>query len=159
MTEYVLPELARSLRSLGSPRDAASDAAHAAVFVPLLEARARAGRGSLDKMLAALRGESLIARVEALAVASATEGIQEPAQARALTARALELLEPLRACLLELDERARALRADDSAWEAWVSQLRTVFTCADVACSALARLIATRSDARPSGSWFARGAR
>ncbi|NUO95869.1 MAG: hypothetical protein HOQ14_15400, partial [Gemmatimonadaceae bacterium] len=41
----LLPELARSLRSFGAPRDAAGDAAHEAIFAPLLEARARAELG------------------------------------------------------------------------------------------------------------------
>ncbi|MDB4887211.1 MAG: hypothetical protein JWN79_2649, partial [Gemmatimonadetes bacterium] len=36
----LLPELARSLRTLGRPDDAATEAAHAVVFVPLLDARA-----------------------------------------------------------------------------------------------------------------------
>ena len=43
----VLPELARSLRAFGAPRDAAGDAAHDAVFAPLLEARARAELGDV----------------------------------------------------------------------------------------------------------------
>src|SRR5215212_5431887 len=122
MPEYVLPELARSLRSLGAQRDVAADAAHAAVFVPLLEARARAGHGSLDKMLAALRGESLAARIEVLAIAAATEGVVDPARARALTARTGELLDALKASLHGLDERAKMVKVDDGAWDGWVAQ-------------------------------------
>jgi hypothetical protein len=157
MPEYVLPELARSLRSLGAHRDAAADAAHASIFVPLLEARARAGAGSLDKLLAALKGEVLSARIEGLAIAAATQGVTDPARVRALTARAGELLEPLEASLLLLDARAAHVRSDDAAWESWVAQLRAVFLCADSACAALARLIAQRTASRPSGSWFIRG--
>lgn len=159
MPEYVLPELARSLRALGAQRDAHSEAAHSAVFVPLLDARTRAGRGSLDKMLAALRGESLSARIEATSVAAATAGVSDAAHVRALSARAVELLEPLRASLAQLDLRARAVRDDEAAWNDWVAQLRAVFVAADVACSDLARLIRDRATPRPSGSWFVRGER
>ena len=157
MPDFVLPELARSLRALGAQRDASADAAHAAIFVPLLEARGRAGSGSVDRLLAALRGDSLAARIEKLSVAAATETVVDAAQVRALTARTAELLEPLRGDLMLLDERAKELRADESAWEGWVAQLRAVFAAADVACDALARLIANRVVTRPSGSWFARG--
>lgn len=157
MPDYVLPELARSLRALGARHDASADAAHAAIFVPLLEARGRAGAGSLDRMLAALRGESIAARIEKLAIAAGTSGVADPAQIRALTARTVELLEPIHGELALLDERAKELRDQESAWEGWVGQLRAVFASADVACGALARLIAERPVARPSGSWFAKG--
>jgi hypothetical protein len=158
MPDIVLPELARSLRSLGAQRDAASEAAHSAVFIPLLEARTRAGTGSLDKMLAALRGESLAGRIETLSIQAATLGVEDPALVRALTARTLELLEPLRESLHALDQRAAGARGDDAGWQAWVQQLRVVFSIADVACTALARLIGDRvSSARRSGGWFARG--
>ena len=44
MPDASLPELARSLRSLGAARDPATEAAHDAIFAPLIAARVRAAR-------------------------------------------------------------------------------------------------------------------
>ena len=139
-----LPELARSLRSLGALRDGSSDAAHAAVFIPLLEARARAEGGSADVVLAALRGDALAARIEAQALDAAVHGVDVPSRARALSALTGELMEPLRAELLSLDAAALEARDDDASWQRWVAQLKRVFAAADVACQALAWLLASR---------------
>lgn len=153
-----LPELARSLRSLGEQRDACAEAAHTAIFSPLLDARARAADKSTDIVLAALRGDALSARIEAQAVDAAVQGIEQPARMRALSAQTAELMEPLRAALLALDELAPAAREGTAGWEAWVAQLRRVFASADVACQALSRLLADRSlGAAPR--WFERSAR
>ncbi|MEO8620739.1 MAG: hypothetical protein ABI625_06725 [bacterium] len=153
-----LPELARSLRSLGDQRDAAAEAAHSAIFVPLLDARARASGKSMNVMLAALRGDAVSARIEAKAVEAAVQGVEHPARRRALSAQTTELLEPLRAAFLALDALAPAARDDAAEWDAWVAQLRRVFTSADVACNALARLLADRAiGAAPR--WFERSSR
>jgi hypothetical protein len=156
----LLPELARSLRSFGAPRDAASDAAHAAIFVPLLEARARAGLGDVEAALSALRGETLAVRIAARVSEAASVGQGEPARARARAARASETLEPMLAALADLDTlaaNARGGSADSPAWNAWVMQLRRVFASADDACRAVARILAERQvAAKPARRWFGR---
>ena len=152
----LLPELARSLRSLGAQRDAATDAAHAAIFQPLLDARARATGERKESVLAALRGNALSARIEAQAVDAAVQGVELPARARALTELTNELIEPLRVALLELDHRAGDAVDDTAGWDAWVAQLRAVFANADVACQALAKLLATRETRGAPARWFER---
>lgn len=154
----LLPELARSLRSFGAPRDAAGDAAHDAVFAPLLEARARAELGDVEAALSALRGAPLGTRIATRVARAAAAGQPEPARARARTARALELIEPLTAELAALDDLAAAASGGDASsppWQGWVAQLRRVFTAADDACRALARLLAEPTALAKSGRrWF-----
>ncbi len=157
--ERGLPELARSLRSLGDLGDASTQAAHGAIFVPLLEARARATGSSTEAVLSALRGDALSARMEALAVDAALHGIEQPALARALTARVGELMEPLRATLLHLDVMAPGAREGDQGWDAWVTQLRLVFAAADIACRELASLVATKATSATIPRWFERSPR
>lgn len=155
----LLPELARSLRSFGQPVDAATDAAHAAVFVPLLDARARASRCAVPGVLAALRGAGLAARIEAAARASAAEGQGDPARARARVAAAREVLEPLRDALLQLDALApdaERAGAPSEAWTRWVGQLHHVFSAADAACGKLAGVLAERGGDAPPRRWFER---
>src|SRR5258708_2036583 len=79
----LLPELARSLRTLGAPRDAAGEAAHSAVFVPLLDARARATTGDMEVALSALRAEALGVRIQARVADAAEARERAPARARA----------------------------------------------------------------------------
>ena len=156
----LLPELARSLRAFGAPRDAAGEAAHEAIFSPLLDARARAGVGDVDAALDALGGSALARRIEARVAEAASAGESDLPHARARSARAAELLEPLRAELAALDALAPSARgsgADGPAWRAWVAQLRRVFASADDACRALARLLAEApADAPTSRRWFGR---
>jgi hypothetical protein len=152
----LLPELARSLRSLGAQRDPAAEAAHAAIFLPLLDARARATGASKESVLAALHGDALAARIEAQAMDAAVQGVDQPALARALSAQSAELIEPLRQSLLALDRAAEPALADDAGWDAWVAKLRTVFYTADVACQALAKLLATRQTRTTAQRWFER---
>ena len=152
----LLPELARSLRSLGAQRDASTEAAHAAIFVPLLDARARAAGAAKETVLAALRGSALAARIEAQAVDAAVQGIEQPALARALTAHSSELMEPLHRALVSLDTAASSALESDAAWDHWVARLRAVFASADVACQALAKLLATRQTRTAAPRWFER---
>jgi hypothetical protein len=152
----VLPELARSLRSLGHQPNAATEAAHAAIFTPLLDARTRASGASAEAALGAMRGSALIARIEANAVDAAVQGVEEPARVRALTAQTAELMVPLRGALVELDERATSAANDSAGWDAWIAQLRAAFAAADTACSALSRLIANRGDQVAHARWFER---
>ncbi|HUQ45948.1 MAG TPA: hypothetical protein VM033_04820 [Gemmatimonadaceae bacterium] len=156
----VLPELARSLRTFGATRDPAGDAAHAAIFSPLLDARARATLGDAEVALSALRGEVLAARIGARVAAAAGAGQRDAAAARARAAQAGELIEPLRAELLALDLLANDALGPTNhggGWQAWIAQLRRVFALADDACGALARLLgepAAAAEAAPR--WFAR---
>jgi uncharacterized protein (DUF3084 family) len=156
----ILPELARSLRSLGAPRGVEGDAAHGAIFPPLLEARARATLGDVEDALAAFRGGPLGARIQARVVDAASAGQSDAARARARAARATELLDALLADLTALDAAALQVRggsADLAGWQAWVAQLRRVFATADDACRALARLLAERPpEPARSRRWFGR---
>ena len=160
LPELILPELARSLRAFGAPRDAESEAAHAAIFAPLLDARARATLGDVDDALSALRGAPLATRIQARVTDAASAGEADAAAARARAARATELLDALLAALATLDDvgiRARGRPAGSDEWRAWVSALRQVFATADDACRALARLLTER---RPEPAarrrWFGR---
>jgi hypothetical protein len=151
---YLLPEFSRSLRTFGAPRDAAGEAAHAAIFSPLLDARARAGIGDVEAALSALSGEALAVRIEARVAAAAAGGQDDPARARARAAQATELLEPLRAALVTLDAlaaKARGGTAESESWQAWVAQLRRVFGAADDACRALPRLLAEAAGTAAAG--------
>jgi hypothetical protein len=154
----LLPELARSLRVLGTPRDAAAEAAHAAVFAPLLGARARASRGTVAGALAALRGTELMGRIESLARGAAERGGLDAARARARVAETAEILDPLRIAFAELDRLSDEVgqgEATSSGWERWVAQLRRVFAAADLACGNLATLLASGEEA-PARRWFGR---
>lgn len=155
----VLPELARSLRSLGAQRNAAAEASHAAIFRPLLDARARASGATTDVVLSTLRGDALSARIEANAVDAAVVGIDQPSRIRALTAQTSELIEPLRSALLVLDGLSGGARDSSAGWDSWVVQLRRVFVAADVACQALTLLLQSRPPQISSGSWFGRMSR
>ena len=155
--ETRLPELARSLRSLGSARDAAGEAAHDAIFTPLIEARARAARATGRDVIAPLRGAALYDRIERGVVAAAAAGAEPAAVARARAAAAREMLEPLRAALVELDERALAASVEGPGtveWETWLSGLRRAFGSADDACARLARLLAVPARLQEPSSWF-----
>jgi hypothetical protein len=152
-----LPELARSLRALGAPHDAAEEAAHAAIFAPLLDARARATTGDVEVALAALRGEALAVRIEARVTEAARSGETDPARARARAARARELLAPMRHEMQALDALAvpaRAEGATSESWQAWVAQLRRVFAGADDACRGLARLLSDPVSSPSTRRWF-----
>lgn len=165
-SHVLLPELARSLRAFGAPRDAATEAAHSAVFAPLLDARARATTGDVEAALSALRGEALGVRIDARVMDAAEAGEREPARARARGARAREHTEPLRKELRALDllaVKARGASPSSPEWEAWVVQLRHVFSSADDACRAIARVLAEPTDStsspRRARRWFGRPGR
>ena len=156
----LLPELARSLRAFGAVRGASGEAAHSAIFGPLLDARARAGLGDVETALSALRGETLGVRIAARSAEVASTGQADAAHARARSARAGELLEPLRAELSRLDALAATARGgstESEGWRAWIAQLRRVFASADDACRALDRLLAERPpEGKPARRWFRR---
>ena len=85
--------------------------------------------------------------------------MEQPALARATSAQTGELLEPLRLALISLDEAAAAVGDDAASWENWVAQLRRVFSCADVACQALARMLAARDELTQRSRWSWPGSR
>lgn len=152
----LLPELGRSLRSLGAQHEPCAEASHAAIFVPLLDARARATDRSKEFVLASLKGSTLTARIETLVAAAVIQGVAQPALARALSAQSAELMEPLRRALADLDRAASTASHSDAAWEEWVRKLRAVFVSADVACQALAKLLETRPTPSAPPRWFKR---
>ena len=159
--EARVPELARSLRALGAARGAAAESAHAAVFGPLLDARALAATRGLDDALAVFRGQALAARIMARAADAAREGQADPARARARVARAREALEPLRDALLALDALtpphvADAVRWPETAAAQWTAQLARAFRVADEACVSLTRVLVEREAVEPRRGWRGR---
>lgn len=159
--ESPLPELARSLRALGCAQGPAAESAHAAVFGPLLDARARAAAGGLDEALASFRGQVLAARIMSRAADAARAGVPDAAHGRARAARAREALEPLRDALHTLDalapEPTAAVSAGSSPVAAgWTAQLGRVFQVADEACGALARVLAEQDEAPAPRGWLGR---
>lgn len=158
--EARLPELARSLRALGAAQGASAESAHAAVFGPLLDARALAATRGLDGAIAVFRGQALAARITARAAEAAREGEPDPARARARVARAREALEPLRDALYALDALTPPFIADvatsSPAAADWTSQLARAFRLADEACVALARVLAEHDEIEVRRGWLGR---
>lgn len=159
--EARLPELARSLRALGAAHGAAAESAHAAVFGPLLDARALAAARGVDGACAVFRGQALAARIVARAADAAREGEVDPARARARVAQAREALEPLRNALYALDTLAPALlesaeRTSSPAATAWTEQLARTFRVADDACVALTRVLAQHEEVAVRRTWLGR---
>jgi hypothetical protein len=158
-----LPELTLALRTLGSRRRRRGEGPeHERFFAPLLEARRAAARaGDLE---AAVRSfdparltTSLDKTIRAIAADRAPPG--RPPARRALEARLLERVEPLRQSLAELGERADALmQADDAArsdaWRLWAGQLRIVFERADHCWPGLSAALSTTT--APRRGLFAR---
>ena len=159
-----LPELARSLRSLGAAHGAAAEAAHAAVFGPLLDARAMAATGGFEGATSVFRGQALAARIAARAAEAARDGEADAARARARVARAREALEPLRDALYALDVLLPPPDADagedlSPAAAAWTAHLARTFRIADAACVALTRVLAQHDDEVLRRRWFGRPGR
>jgi hypothetical protein len=159
---FPLPELARSLRAFGAPRSAADETAHAAVFGPLLDARALAATTDEEGALSALRGELLGARVRTRVDEAAQASALDAASGRARASRARELIEPLTSALAAADAvgaRARGKDASSPEWAAWVAALRRAFGSADDACRAFARLLEEPAEPPPRRRWFRRPGR
>ena len=159
MPDGELPELARSLRSLGAARDPATQAAHDAIFPPLIAARVRASRAEGRDVVHAFNGALLGEAIERAVTAAATLGTIHPSVARARSARAKDLLGPLNAALATLDEQGRAAAAAEPGsepWEAWVEWLRRTFVAADEVCGHLARVLAEPPAEQEERGWFRR---
>lgn len=140
--EPSLPEVARSVRGLGSGRSRHPDDAER-FFAPFLAARRRAAsarsRGETAQAFDATNLASAIDRwVTGLATAR-TSGPVGPAQ-RALAAELDDVVAPLRQAITALgvsDEAMRGHEGNDARWEAWLAALRGVFAAADRTWSAL----------------------
>jgi hypothetical protein len=159
MPDASLPELARSLRSLGAARDPATEAAHDAIFAPLIAARVRAARAEGRDVVHSFQGASLLEAIERGVNAAAAAGTESPAFARARSAAARDAIEPLRPALRSLDERAADAVAGDAqspAWARWIEALRLTFAAADEACGHLARVLAEPVREERNGHWFRR---
>jgi hypothetical protein len=159
MPDGELPELARSLRSLGAARDPATQAAHDAIFSPLIASRVRASRAEGRDVVHAFHGASLGEQVERAAIAAATLGTTQPSVARARSARARDTLRPLRAAFATLDALGRAAAAappGSEDWEAWVESLKRAFAAADEVCGQLAQVLAEPPAEREERGWFGR---
>jgi len=159
MPDPSLPELARSLRSLGAARDPATEAAHDAIFAPLIAARVRAARAEGRDVVHSFQGAALLEAIERGATAAASAGTKSAAEARARSAAASDAIEPLRAVLLTLDEGAAAASAAGThspEWTRWIAALRRAFAAADEACGHLARVLAEPIHEEPEPRWFRR---
>jgi hypothetical protein len=159
MPDSSLPELARSLRSLGAARDAATEAAHDAIFAPLIAARVRAARAEGRDVVLSFHGVVLLEAIERGATTAASAGTKSAAVARARSAAARDAIEPLRVALLSLDEGAAAATAagvHSHEWALWIAALRRAFAVADETCRQLARVLAEPPDEEPEPRWFRR---
>jgi len=159
MPDGSLPELARSLRSLGAARDPATEAAHDAIFAPLIAARVRAARAEGRDVVHSFHGAALLEAIERGVSGAAAAGTESPALARARSAAARDAIEPLRSALGSLDERAAAAAAGGAQspeWDRWIQALRLMFTAADEACGHLARVLAEAPREERNGHWFRR---
>jgi hypothetical protein len=159
MPDDGLPELARSLRSLGAARDQATQAAHDAIFPPLIAARVRASRAEGRDIVHAFHGASLLEQIERAATVAASLGTTQPSVARARSARARDAIAPLRSAFALLDERGRAAQdatPGSASWEAWIESLRRAFAAADDVCGRLASVLAEPPAEHDEGNWFGR---
>ena len=159
MPDGSLPELARSLRSLGAARDPATEAAHDAIFAPLIAARVRAARCEGRDVVHSFHGATLLEAIERGVSAAAVAGTESPALARARSAAARDALEPLRTALQSLEEGAAAAAmggAQSPEWDRWIDALRLTFAAADEACGHLARVLAEPAREERNGHWFRR---
>lgn len=138
-----LPELMRSLRSVGSrrgpPNDSAASEEQDRYFAPLLEGRKAAAQAiSRSQIVSAFEARRLTAAISAIVRGYATERFGTRASARrAFEAELFEIIEPLRDALQALGALADPLRSGQSElvatdqWDAWLAQLRVVFYLAD----------------------------
>ena len=159
-----LPELMRSLRSIGSRRSWPNDAVameeeQQRYFAPLLDARLTASKAlTRPQVIAAFDGRRITALIDATIRAFATERFAANAPARrAFEAELFEIVEPLRDALQSLRTLADASGAADgspelqSRWPLWLAQLRVVFRVADSSWPSLSEaLTASPIDAKVS---------
>ena len=157
MPDASLPELARSLRALGAARDPATEAAHDAIFAPLIAARVRAARAEGHDVVHSFHGVALLEAIDRGVSTAACVGTDNPAVARARCASARDAIDPLRLALASLDSGAAAAAAagpTSPEWDAWIGALRRAFAAADEACGRLARVLAEPPQTEGDPGWF-----
>lgn len=143
-----LPELTLTLKGLGSARGYPGPD-HDRFFAPVLAARRAAERaadpaGRMD----ALRAAALAAEVERVLHEFAVARFpDDAAERRALETELEDLSAPIRTCLRQLDDAARAASdaSDDAAfvwWRAWTAQCRALMHQIDRCWLALAPVLA-----------------
>lgn len=162
MPDGSLPELARSLRAFGAARDPATEAAHDAIFTPLIAARVRAARAEGRDVVHSFHGDALLEAIDRAVSSAASIGTDNAAVARARSASARDAIDPLRSALQALDAPAAAAAAAgpaSSEWETWIGALRRAFAAADEACGRLARVLAEPPATDGDARWFRRRGR
>src|SRR5690606_15254807 len=143
-----VPEFARGLRTLGSPRARVNRETETRFFAPLLQARRRVeDEGEPDQRVAAFAARLVAERLQQLIAALATEAYPESApDRRALEAELLEATEALFARLEEVDEAAERFRQapDESRfehWRTWTARVAAAFAEADRSWVVIAGLL------------------
>lgn len=162
MPDGSLPEMARSLRAFGAARDPATEAAHDAIFTPLVAARVRAARAEGRDVVHSFHGSALLEAIDRAVILAASNGTDNAAIARARSASARDAIDPLRSALHALDGLAAAAAAagpGSHEWDAWIAALRRAFAAADAACGRLARVLAEPPPREGDASWFRRRGR
>lgn len=151
-----VPELTRSLRTLGSRR-AAPGPEHDRFFETLLAARREAERAaSPDAARAAFDAPALRAAIaHRLREFAAERYPNEPPERRALEAELLECAEGLLARLADLERAQGALAACGDGerfhrWRSWASALRAVFESSDACWLAMHAVLTPERRGRPS---------
>lgn len=136
MSEYVLPEFTRSLRSLGLP--ASQGSGHDRIFGPLIQARAAAQRMHTPEAQISAFDASRLERSwrEAIAELSRERHPRSAPERRALEAELDSLAGPVWEALQGLQAAAQTariapLQSRDSAWNSWVASVGEVFNAAD----------------------------
>lgn len=134
---FVLPELTRSLRALGSARWL-RDADHARFYTPLLTARRNAARvRSAEGHVAAFQADRLRrALADAVEQMAASRHARSAPDRRAFAARVTDAgaavwnaLDAMEARAVALDKAGAAVR--EAAWREWVAALQQLFLAAD----------------------------
>ncbi|HET7585796.1 MAG TPA: hypothetical protein VFK13_12850 [Gemmatimonadaceae bacterium] len=161
-----LPEVVRSLRSLGEARTRFAEE-QTRYFSPLLEARRRAqSAGDAEEMIAAFHAGALATAVrrtlEQLARARGGGDVREE---RALTVALDEAIAPVHAALAALDDAERAWREVSPPrraewWEPWTARVQHLFQVADECWPEVAAVLAAADAMRAQETAHrARGAR
>lgn len=138
----LIPELTRSLRTLGLSGDVHRRRAHDAVLAPLLQARAAAAAATSRREAAhAFRGPALRAEIRDRVRAAASSEMADAAQARARCAAALDAVAPLLDASAALDDEDARVE-DDLRWQDFLDAVRRLFATADDAVDEVARILA-----------------
>lgn len=152
--DFVLPELTRSLRALGSARWL-RDADHARFFTPLLAARRNAARvRTVDGQVAAFQSARLRrALSDAVEQVAASRHPRSAPDRRAFAARITDAGAPVWRALDAMELRAVALglaveAGRPAAWSEWVSAVQQLFLAADAWWMAIVEM---RDQARACG--------